>query len=71
MSPPSTAAFSTSSTGTMSIPCSALATIVSRAAAGMSGLSAMRWLKPVASDASSTAPMIAVPSEEPRFWAVP
>ena len=31
----------------------------------------MRSLKPVASDASSTAPMIAVPSEEPRFCAVP
>ena len=31
----------------------------------------MRSVKPVASDASSTAPMIAVPSEDPRFWAVP
>ena len=31
----------------------------------------MRSLKPVASEASNTAPMIAVPSEEPRFWAVP
>ena len=55
----------------MSIPFSVFATIVSRAAAGTSGLSAMRSLKPVASDASSTAPMIAVPSEDPRFWAVP
>ena len=48
-----------------------LATIVSRAAAGTAGLSVMRSLKPVASEPSSTAPMIAVPSEEPRFWAVP
>ena len=31
----------------------------------------MRSLKPVASDASRTAPTIAVPSEDPRFWAVP
>ena len=42
-----------------------------RAAAGTSGLSVMRSLKPVASAASRTAPMIAVPSEDPRFCAVP
>ena len=71
VSPPSTAACSTSATGTMSIPSSVFATIVSRAAAGTSGLSAIRSLKPVASEASRTAPMIAVPSEEPRFCAVP
>ena len=55
----------------MSIPSWVFAAIVSRAAGGTSGLSLMRSLKPVASDASSTAPMIAVPSEEPRFCAVP
>ena len=55
----------------MSIPFSTFAAIVCCAAAGTAGLSVMRSLKPVASDASSTAPMIAVPSEDPRFWAVP
>ena len=55
----------------MSMPSSAVATIVSRASAGIAGLSAIRSLKPVASEASRTAPMIAVPSDEPRFWAVP
>src|SRR4051794_34006439 len=42
----------------MSIPSWVLATIVSRAAGGTSGLLMMRSLKPVASEASSTAPMI-------------
>ena len=66
-----TAACSTAVTGTMSIPCSVFAAIVSRAAAGTPGLVVMRSLKPVASDPSKTAPTIAVPSEDPRFWAVP
>jgi hypothetical protein len=49
----------------------AFATIVWRAGSGMLGLLVMRSLKPVASDPSNTAPMIAVPSDDPRFWAVP
>ena len=71
VSPASTAAFSAVATGTMSMPCSALGDDRLARRRRDAGLSAMRSLKPVASDASSTAPMIAVPSDEPRFWAVP
>ena len=55
----------------MSMPPWTLATSCVRAACGIAEFSLTRSVKPVASALSRTAPMIAVPSDEPRFCAVP
>ena len=53
------------------MPFSATSATRSRTGAGTAGFCSTRATKPLVSAAISTAPISAVPSEAPRFWAVP